>query len=230
MGLRQQRQRAPPSPPAPRATCPPDYLWSAPDNGSGRALLRVEVTPVGDWNMPLPRVELDIVLPAAPTTLTWYGGGPGEAYPDTCAAARIGRFTARVEELQTPLSRPAGERQQDRCAVGRAARRTGRQQSAGERSGTLLARGATLVRRSTGPGRAHWGPASRRAPVPGARRGTARHRQRFPRARRTARPSARCRTDVLRRGVARRLTVSQVGSTDGGATDSRAMRWVPSTT
>ena len=52
--------------------------------------------------MPLPRVGLDIVLPAAPTTLTWYGGGPGEAYPDTCAAARIGRFTARVEDLQTP--------------------------------------------------------------------------------------------------------------------------------
>ncbi|WP_312870793.1 alpha-L-arabinofuranosidase C-terminal domain-containing protein [Streptomyces himalayensis] len=43
-------------------------------------------------------------------------------------------------------------------------------------------------------------------------------------------PSARCRTDVLRGGTARRSTVSKAGSTAGGATDSRTMRWVPSTT
>jgi beta-galactosidase len=36
----------------------------------------------------------------------WYGGGPGEAYPDTRAASRIGRYRATVGELQTPYVRP----------------------------------------------------------------------------------------------------------------------------
>ncbi|MES4909003.1 hypothetical protein [Streptomyces sp. NPDC000395] len=173
---------------------------------------------------------MDIVLPAAPTTLTWYGGGPGEAYPDTCAAARIGRFTARVEELQTPylFPRENGSRTGVRWAelhggpAGSSLRVSGPEPfSLAVRpwsAAALDVAGHTTDLRPDGHlylaldaaqhgiGSASW------------------------RARRTARPSARCRTDVLRRGIARRLTVSQVGSTDGGATDSRTMRWVPSTT
>ena len=33
-------------------------------------------------------------------------GGPGEAYPDSRRAARIDRFEATVEELQTPYVQP----------------------------------------------------------------------------------------------------------------------------
>jgi len=45
-------------------------------------------------------------LPAATTPRArWYGSG-GEAYPDTRAAARLGRWEAPVEELHTPYVRP----------------------------------------------------------------------------------------------------------------------------
>ena len=38
--------------------------------------------------------------------VTWFGSGPGEAYPDTGMAARTGRWSATVEELQTPYVYP----------------------------------------------------------------------------------------------------------------------------
>ena len=38
--------------------------------------------------------------------LEWFGRGPGEAYRDTHRAARVGRFAASVDELQTPYVRP----------------------------------------------------------------------------------------------------------------------------
>ena len=39
--------------------------------------------------------------------MAWFGGGPGEAYPDTKAAASmLGRWESTVDELQTPYVRP----------------------------------------------------------------------------------------------------------------------------
>lgn len=38
--------------------------------------------------------------------MAWFGRGPGEAYPDTGLATRVGSFTATVEEWQTPYLRP----------------------------------------------------------------------------------------------------------------------------
>ncbi|MGP3963034.1 glycoside hydrolase family 2 TIM barrel-domain containing protein [Nonomuraea sp. 3N208] len=38
--------------------------------------------------------------------IQWFGAGPGEAYPDSRQAARIARFHATVDELQTPYVRP----------------------------------------------------------------------------------------------------------------------------
>jgi beta-galactosidase len=38
--------------------------------------------------------------------VTWFGLGPGEAYPDTGMSARVGRWSGTVEELQTPYVRP----------------------------------------------------------------------------------------------------------------------------
>jgi beta-galactosidase len=79
------------------------YRWTA----AGDDLrLAVEVTPDGEWTVPLPRLGLRLAVPSTLDTVTWFGGGPGEAYPDSRQAARIGRFTATVDELQTPYVYP----------------------------------------------------------------------------------------------------------------------------
>ena len=68
--------------------------------------LRVDVTPEGDWDVPLPRLGLRLGLPAACDRVAWFGLGPGEAYADSRAAVRVGRFEATVDELQTPYLMP----------------------------------------------------------------------------------------------------------------------------
>ncbi|MFF0768341.1 glycoside hydrolase family 2 TIM barrel-domain containing protein [Nonomuraea wenchangensis] len=81
------------------------YRWTATDGGA--LLLRVDVEPEGDWSDPIPRLGLTMTLPGeAVDRITWFGRGPGEAYPDTGLAARVGRWSATVEELQTPYVRP----------------------------------------------------------------------------------------------------------------------------
>ncbi|TQM35894.1 glycoside hydrolase family 2 TIM barrel-domain containing protein [Pseudonocardia cypriaca] len=72
----------------------------------GGLLLDVSVQPEGEWPAPIPRLGLVCSLPAELDGVTWYGGGPGEAYPDTRRAARIGRFTSSVDALQTPYVMP----------------------------------------------------------------------------------------------------------------------------
>jgi beta-galactosidase len=54
----------------------------------------------------LGRLGLRWLLPADFSDVVWFGAGPGEAYPDSRHAARIGRFHATVDELQTPYVRP----------------------------------------------------------------------------------------------------------------------------
>ncbi|MFI1978304.1 glycoside hydrolase family 2 TIM barrel-domain containing protein [Streptomyces wedmorensis] len=79
------------------------YRWTS----DGSALrLRVDVAPEGTWRVPLPRLGVRLGLPAALDRAVWYGAGPGEAYPDTRAAARLGRWEATVDELRTPYLRP----------------------------------------------------------------------------------------------------------------------------
>jgi beta-galactosidase len=72
----------------------------------GGLLLEVSVRPEGEWPGPIPRLGLVWSLPAELDRVTWYGGGPGEAYPDTHRAARVGRFTYSVDEMQTPYVMP----------------------------------------------------------------------------------------------------------------------------
>ena len=67
---------------------------------------RVDVEPDGEWTVPLPRIGTRMALPAAIETVTWFGRGPGEAYADSRAAARVGRFTRTVDELQTRYVMP----------------------------------------------------------------------------------------------------------------------------
>ncbi|TCR15250.1 glycoside hydrolase family 2 TIM barrel-domain containing protein [Streptomyces sp. BK205] len=54
----------------------------------------------------LARIGLHWELPGEWSQVSWYGAGPGEAYPDSRQAARVGLFHASVDELQTPYVRP----------------------------------------------------------------------------------------------------------------------------
>ncbi|MFF3965592.1 glycoside hydrolase family 2 TIM barrel-domain containing protein [Streptomyces griseorubiginosus] len=54
----------------------------------------------------LARIGLHWELPGEWSQVSWYGAGPGEAYPDSRQAARTGLFHASVDELQTPYVRP----------------------------------------------------------------------------------------------------------------------------
>ncbi|MGC9541383.1 glycoside hydrolase family 2 TIM barrel-domain containing protein [Streptomyces sp. UG1] len=78
------------------------YRWTS--DGT-RLRLTVSVTPEGDWTVPLPRLGVRFGLARA-DAVTWFGGGPGEAYPDTRSASMLGRWHSTVDELQTPYVRP----------------------------------------------------------------------------------------------------------------------------
>ncbi|KUN21943.1 beta-galactosidase [Streptomyces antibioticus] len=78
------------------------YRWTS--DGS-RLRLTVSVAPEGEWKVPLPRLGIRLGLASA-DAVTWFGGGPGEAYPDTRAASRIGLWKSTVDGLQTPYLRP----------------------------------------------------------------------------------------------------------------------------
>jgi beta-galactosidase len=78
------------------------YRWTS---DGERLKLTVSVTPEGDWTVPLPRLGIRFGLAEA-DAVRWFGGGPGEAYPDTRAASRLGRWHSTVDELQTPYVRP----------------------------------------------------------------------------------------------------------------------------
>lgn len=68
--------------------------------------LRVEITPSTGWDMLWPRVGIRFDLPGDVEGATWFGTGPLESYPDSRAAARVGRFTAPLAELTTRYGRP----------------------------------------------------------------------------------------------------------------------------
>ncbi|WP_051819832.1 glycoside hydrolase family 2 TIM barrel-domain containing protein [Streptomyces sp. NRRL S-920] len=80
-----------------------EYRWRS---DGPRLLLTLEVAPEGEWTVPLPRVGIRFGLPGASGRVRWFGGGPGEAYPDTCAASMTGLWESDVDAMQTPYVRP----------------------------------------------------------------------------------------------------------------------------
>ncbi|PAZ12261.1 beta-galactosidase [Streptomyces sp. SA15] len=78
------------------------YRWTS---DGDRLRLTVSVAPEGDWTVPLPRLGVRFALPTA-DSVQWFGGGPGEAYPDTRMASMVGRWQSTVDDLQTPYVRP----------------------------------------------------------------------------------------------------------------------------
>ncbi|TYB65303.1 DUF4981 domain-containing protein [Nonomuraea sp. PA05] len=79
------------------------YRWTF--DGGLRLVLDIE--PEGNWREPIPRLGVTMSLPgSAVDQVTWFGLGPGEVYPDTGMAARVGRWSAAVEAMQTPYVYP----------------------------------------------------------------------------------------------------------------------------
>jgi beta-galactosidase len=79
------------------------YRWTHVERG---VALHVDIDPEGGWPEPVAKVAVAFTLPAELDHVRWFGRGPGESYPDTGLAARVGRFHANVDELQTPYLRP----------------------------------------------------------------------------------------------------------------------------
>jgi len=80
------------------------YRWRTVDSAS--VALRVEVSPSPGWDSTWPRVGVHLELPPELGDADWFGTGPLESYPDTRSAARVGRFSASVDELNVVYSRP----------------------------------------------------------------------------------------------------------------------------
>jgi beta-galactosidase/beta-glucuronidase len=60
----------------------------------------------GEWPSTVPRIGLQLFLPAALERVRWFGLGPGESYVDSREAARVGLWQAAVDELYTPYVYP----------------------------------------------------------------------------------------------------------------------------
>ncbi len=77
------------------------YRWTS--DGT-RLRLTVSVAPEGNWAFPLPRLGIRFGLDPSVDRVRWFGGGPGEGYPDTKSASLLGRWESTIEGLQTPTS------------------------------------------------------------------------------------------------------------------------------
>jgi beta-galactosidase len=79
------------------------YRWTT---DGDRLTAAVEVEPLGEWTVPWARLGVTFGVPAGFHTMTWFGLGPGQAYPDSRSAARIGRYTSTIDDLQVPYLYP----------------------------------------------------------------------------------------------------------------------------
>src|ERR1700743_1533724 len=79
------------------------YRWTA---DGDRLRLDLDVRPDGGWLRVLPRIGVRFGVPAGLDRLTWFGTGPGESYPDSRRAVRVGRFSCGVDDWQTPYVFP----------------------------------------------------------------------------------------------------------------------------
>ncbi|MFI5914118.1 glycoside hydrolase family 2 TIM barrel-domain containing protein [Dactylosporangium sp. NPDC051541] len=109
--------------------------------------LTVRVEPVGAWDIPLPRLGVRLELPAGLGDVTWFGAGPGEAYPDSRTAALIGRYTSTVDALVTDYVVPQenGNRADTRWLTLSAPDGTGLRVDAADRIGFTARRWSTAA-------------------------------------------------------------------------------------
>ncbi|WP_329001866.1 DUF4981 domain-containing protein [Kribbella sp. NBC_00709] len=79
------------------------YRWTS----DGDALTAdVEIEPLGEWTVPWARLGVTFGVPAGFRQVSWFGLGPGQAYPDSRAAARVGQYTSTIDDFQVPYLYP----------------------------------------------------------------------------------------------------------------------------
>lgn len=85
-----------------------DYTWTS----DGEAVaLRTQVRPDGAWlnggfEVEWARIGLELVLADPAASVTWFGKGPHQSYPDTGQGARTGWFTLPAAEMDVDYVRP----------------------------------------------------------------------------------------------------------------------------
>ena len=84
------------------------WRWRAVQTDDGREGIHLDLhtDPHGHWPTMLGRIGVTIGLPAQWTTVSWFGLGPTENYPDSQHAAIWGRWDCDVADLQTPYVMP----------------------------------------------------------------------------------------------------------------------------
>ncbi len=75
-------------------------------DGGGVVLVEVHGVPQGSWPESLPRIGLQMTVPLEFNRFEWFGRGPGESYPDTLQANRVGLWKAGLDDLYTPYIFP----------------------------------------------------------------------------------------------------------------------------
>lgn len=78
--------------------------WSILPSGIG--LYHLNATPYGDVPQSLPAAGVELSVPARFDQVEYLGRGPGENYPDSVAAAPVGRYQTTVCDLYTPYPVP----------------------------------------------------------------------------------------------------------------------------
>ncbi|MBA3528038.1 MAG: DUF4981 domain-containing protein [Propionibacteriaceae bacterium] len=82
------------------------YRWHVDPVDPQSLTLRVDLVPSPNWDCTWPRVGVRFDLPKDLTQASWFGTGPDESYPDSSVAARVGTFSAGIDELNVRYSRP----------------------------------------------------------------------------------------------------------------------------
>jgi beta-galactosidase len=73
---------------------------------NGHLSIKMDMDPTGAVPNDIPRLGINIRLPKRLDQASWFGLGPGEAYPDKKLAQRIGIWTSTVDNLETPYDVP----------------------------------------------------------------------------------------------------------------------------
>ena len=68
--------------------------------------IEVKGEPTGEWPAMIPKIGIQFSIPSEFSMVEWFGLGPGESYPDTRMAGKVGRFCKSIDELYTPYVYP----------------------------------------------------------------------------------------------------------------------------
>jgi beta-galactosidase len=68
--------------------------------------LRIDIAQTGAWDIVLPRIGVRFDVPSSVDRASWFGAGPRESYPDSTAAALVGRYTDAIDDLTVRYAKP----------------------------------------------------------------------------------------------------------------------------